>query len=531
MDLITPLVATAGAAAAFGIAFAGYAFRKLYVSVDPDEFVVHYRNGNVVHLGRGQSFFQLPFDTYLKVPGTLRDVNFCADQITLEKQGVRVQGFLAYKIEDFERAYQALDFKSHYVRQLPSCEENAKKVDYKEKNELRVVQLDPEDPLAKTDFILRQLAESVVRNEVANKTLEQVTKQRDKLVESMRQQMMDTVQSWGISIDTIEFTEVWIRSKEVFQNLQAEDRNRLRLIAEISTHATAQQIAEKRLESERTVAALESEAERVRRIALSEAQLEAAKVEIENTRQQKERVLEAEAALSEIDRQRKHNAAVKDAALQLERKLMEEKNRLAAQQREHEVALDQRQKLELLKMQEAETLRRLAEAEARKAIEQAELVRQKMEVQIRQRIEEEDAKAKMRLAVEQSESEARRIASEARAARIIRIAEATRKAALEAAEGTRATGAADAEVLSARVNAENQVNARQIQRLLVAEIGKMAEKMKVEGVNWVNISGNADESPLGIIPKNVLQTLAVFKGMGVGLGDILTEGKSTKEEE
>lgn len=521
MDVFTPLVVAAGAVTAVGLAFAGYAFRKLYVSVDPDEFVVHYRNGNVVHIGRGKSFFQLPFDTYLKVPGTLRDINFCADQITMEKQGVRVQGFLAYKIEDFERAYQALDFKSHSVRQLPTCEENSAKTDYKGKTETRIVALDPEDPLAKTDFILRQLAESVVRHEVSNKTLQQMIMEREKVRESMRQQLMDTVSGWGISIDTIEFTEVWIRSKEVFQNLQATYRNQIKLEAESSTHETSQQIAEKRLEAERNVAQMESESERVRRIALSTAQLEASKVEIENTLRTKEKVLEADSALSEGERVRKHEAAVLDAKLALERKLIEEQNRLAAQEREHAVALDQRQKLELLKMQEAETQRRLAEAEARKAIEQAELVRQKMEVQIRQRIEEEDAKAKMRLAVEQSESEARRIASEARAARIIRLAEAARKAALEAAEGTRATGAAEAEALAARVNAENQVNARQIQRLLVAEIGRMADKMKVEGVNWVNITGNSDESPLGIIPKNVLQTLAVFKGMGVGLEDIL----------
>lgn len=524
MEIMTPVIVSIFAAAAAAVGFAGLAFKRFYVTVDPDEFVVHYRNGRVLHIGRGKSFFCMPFDTYLKVPGTMRDINFCADQITVETQGVRVQGFLAYKIEDFDRAYQALDFKSHQVRVLPPCEENAKRTDYTEKNAVRVLSLDPRDPLAKTDVILRQLAESVVRHEVSNKTLHQMITEREKVRESMKKQLMETVDSWGISIDTIEFTEVWIRSKEVFENLQAGYRNQLKFEAEKTTHETSQQIAEKRLEAERKVSELESETERARRIAASQAQLEASKVEVENSRVSKEQLIAAEAALAERERQRKHEAAVKEAALALERKLMEERNRLQAQEREHETAMDQREKLELVKAREAETARRLAELEARKQMEQAELTRQRTEIVLRARMEEEEAKAKMRLAIEQSEAEAKRIASEARAKRIIALAEAARKSALEAAEGTKATGAAEAEALAMRVNAENQVNQRQIQKLLVAEMGRMAEKMKVDGVNWINIGGGGEggnDSPLGIIPRNILQVLGIFKGMGMGLDDIL----------
>ena len=524
MDIMTPVIFSAFAAALAAVGFAGLAFKRFYVTVDPDEYVVHYRNGRVLHIGRGKSFFCMPFDTYLKVPGTMRDINFCADQITVETQGVRVQGFLAYKIDDFDRAYQALDFKSHQVRVLPPCEENSKRTDYNEKNAVRVLALDPRDPLAKTDVILRQLAESVVRHEVSNKTLHQMITEREKVRESMKKQLMETVDSWGITIDTIEFTEVWVRSKEVFENLQAGYRNQLKFEAERTTHETAQLIAEKRLESERNVALMESDSERARRVAASSAQLEASKVEVENQRVSKEQIIAAEAGLAERERQRKHEAAVKESSLALERKLLEERNRLQAQEREHEVALDQREKLEVVKAREAETTRRLAELEAKKQMEQAELTRQRTEIILRARMEEEEAKVKMRLAIEQSEADAKRISAEARAKRIIQLAEAARKAAVEAAEGTRATGAAEAEALAMRVNAENQVNHRQIQKLLVAEMGRMAEKMKVDGVNWINIGGGGEggnESPLGIIPRNIVQILGIFKGMGMGLDDIL----------
>jgi len=496
-------------------------FRRNFVHVDPDEFVVHYRNGKIANVGRGRSFFCLPFDTYLKVPGTLRDVNFCADQITVEKQGVRVQGFLAYKIVDFQRAYEALDFKSHHVKVLPACEENAKNTGYADKSSLKVIALDPGDPLAKTDVILRQLAESVVRHEVSNKTLQQMVMEREKVRESMRQQLMETVDDWGISIDTIEFTEVWIRSKEVFENLQADYRNQLKLQSEISTHETNKAIAEKRLESERTVAQLEAEAERVRRVAQSMERLQASKVEIDNQRQAKEKVLEAESAVKDQERESVHRATLRDAELVRDRELIQRQHRLAVLEREHQVAMEERAKLEAIKVREQETAKKLAEMEARRLIEQAELERQRSEVTLRAKLEEEEASSRVRIEGEKGTAEMKKISSVAEADRLIQLAEAERKAAFERAEAIRAAGEAEAEVIAKRIAAENQINLRQIQKLLVGELSKMAAQMKVNDVNWVNISGSADDSPLGIVPRNIVQLLSVFKGMGLSLDQML----------
>jgi regulator of protease activity HflC (stomatin/prohibitin superfamily) len=524
MPTITLAITAATLAAACGLAFAVWVFRRCYVTVDPDEYVVHYRNGRVINIGRGRSFLALPYDTYLKVPGTLRDINFCADQITMEKQGVRVQGFLAYRIEDFDKAYRSLDFKSHSVRLLPSCEENVKNQAYPDKTACKVINLDPRDVLAKTDVILRQLAESVVRHEVSNKSLQQMITEREKVRESMKQQLMDTVDDWGISIDTIEFTEVWIRSKEVFENLQAQYRNDLKFSAETSTFDTNKAIAEKRLETERLVGQMEAETEQARRVATSTAQLEASKVEIENQRQGKEQVLEADSAVREREREKQHAAAVREAELALARKLLEQQNRLAAQEREHQVLMDMRERAEAIRVREAETLRRLAELEAQAAIEAAELARQKIEVELKTRAEEEEAKVRLRIAAEQAEAEARRIASADEAERVVQIADAERRAAQESAQGVRATGTAEAEVTALKVGAENQVNVRQIQKMLVGEISQMAAKMKVNDVNWINIAGSSDDSPLGIIPRNVLQLLTVFKGLGIGLDDVLHGG-------
>ena len=245
-------------------------YNKFFVSINPDEFVIHYgRGGRIKHTGRGVSFFCWPGETYIAVPSTIRDVNFVADQITSEKQGVRVQGFLAYRIDDFELAYQTLDLKSRSAKILMSAEKCMEATDYTTKTSETIFKLDPNDRLAKTDLILRRLAESVVRHEVSNKTVDQMIGERETVIDSMKEQIAPTVAKWGLTIETIEFTEVWIRSKTLFQDMQAEYRNEIRKKAEQSTCETEKEVTETRLENEREIARLNAEAQREERIVAS----------------------------------------------------------------------------------------------------------------------------------------------------------------------------------------------------------------------------------------------------------------------
>ncbi|MBI3892717.1 MAG: hypothetical protein HY303_14440, partial [Candidatus Wallbacteria bacterium] len=358
----------------FALLFVGavvlLAFKRFYVTVGPDEYVVHYRRGKVRHQGRGISFFCLPYDTFLKVPGSLRDVNFVADQITKEKQGVRVQGFLAYRISDFEKAYQNLDLRSGVIRSLPKIEDNIKNKDYESKTREAFVRLDPSDPLAKTDEILRRLAESVVRHEVSNKTLTEMITEREVVVQSMREQVMSTVHEWGLSVDTIEFAEVWIRSKELFEHLQADYRNQVRLSAQNSTAETNKEIAAKQMESDKSIAMMTAAAEREKRVIATQEEMHASEAELATRRAVKEkesqvsqhlqllekenkhqaqlaelanlqlvkqRESEAKQALELLDKENKHRAQLREQALAHERELQLAQNSIEKQSRQHEV--------------------------------------------------------------------------------------------------------------------------------------------------------------------------------------------------
>ena len=66
------------------------------VNASPAEFVIHQRMGKIRHPGRGISFFKLPWiDRYTIIPSSTRTIQFKADQITAENQGVEISGFAA----------------------------------------------------------------------------------------------------------------------------------------------------------------------------------------------------------------------------------------------------------------------------------------------------------------------------------------------------------------------------------------------------------------------------------------------------
>jgi regulator of protease activity HflC (stomatin/prohibitin superfamily) len=507
--------------AAIGLVYFG--FRNFYVAVDPDEFVVHYRRGKVIHSGRGLSFFCFPYDTFLKVRSTIRDINFCADQITKEKQGVRVQGFLAYKVADFDVAYQCLDLKARSMKVLSQCSDNIEVTDYDAKNQECVINLDPTDPLAKTDLVLRRLAESVVRHEVSNKTVDEMISERESVIQSMKTQMQATVRDWGLEIDTIEFTEVWIRSRELFESLQAEYRNEMRMKAANSNAVTDRSIAERRIESEREIATMEAQNERLRRVTESEERRAARETEIANqsevVRLETEEEARARRQRLEMARELEEKEKLKEYALrqqELELKQKEELARIqggiAEQQESHRLEVDRREKARLIRESELESARKLQEMTKLKEIEAAELERQKAEVEARAELEHKQAWATQR-----------QVETEARAREIEILAKAELEKAQRVAEAVLERGKADAESLRLQIEAENAIQPGQLQKLFVKELPRIAESMRVKDVRWVNLAsgGPGGEDPMGMVPRTIANLMGVFQGMGLNLDGLV----------
>lgn len=70
---------------------------------------------------------------------------------------------------------------------------------------------------------LEAKASSIVRTEIANTTIKEILRNREKLRQRIKAEMQD-VQGWGIWIETIEITQVLISSTTLFRDLQSEFR-------------------------------------------------------------------------------------------------------------------------------------------------------------------------------------------------------------------------------------------------------------------------------------------------------------------
>lgn len=162
---------------------------------------------------------------------------------------------------------------------------------------------------------------------------------------------------------------------------------------------------------------------------------------------------------------------------------------------------------------EKERIMALAEAEKKKALAEAEA-------------EAIRAEAKAR-------KEAIEMAAEAEARRLEVLAEATKKNLMAEAEGKKAVLMAEAEGLREKVKAQGYVNEAMIMQELIKQLPAIASSMKVGDVNWLNMgngNGKAENSPLGIIPKNMLQIMALAKTFGLDLEQLIASIRSKKVE-
>lgn len=217
-----------------------------YVNVAPNEYVVHTRLGKIKNQGLGKTFFFMPFiDSFVKFSITPRKINFYADNITKEKQGVAIDGFLIWSIEDGEKAYKKID--SYDVCAIDNL-----------------------------SLQLIDISVSIARNAISNMTLEEVLTNREILVEKLFVQLASIIGDWGLKIEAMEIKEVRVLSETLFESMQAPFRNEQLKLAEHS-----------RLKAKEEIENTSTETEVAIRIRKSEQELQAKEIEIDNYDKQK----------------------------------------------------------------------------------------------------------------------------------------------------------------------------------------------------------------------------------------------------
>jgi len=210
--------------------------------VPPNAFVVHTRRGRSepLHVGLGVSFKYNPAtDSYLVVPGAMQTILINAYCICSELQGVLVQAYVQWIIQDFSTAYRKLDFG------------------------------DAEDPMRVVNLQLKEQAEAAIKDKVSTMGVNDVLSDKQPIIEELTARLRAVAegtessdQGLGLRIVTVQIKEAVVSSSRLWENLQKPYRSEQGRIARLAELAAEEAIGEKELAARRLRETHEIESQR-----------------------------------------------------------------------------------------------------------------------------------------------------------------------------------------------------------------------------------------------------------------------------
>ena len=273
-------------------------------------------NGKMTKAAIGLRTFRGPFDQVARFPARIYKVNFDAEQVTSEMQGVRVSGMLVWTVNrsgtgPFD-AYKNLgDISSG-------------------------------NPKTANDALVAE-ASAVVRGVIANSTIQEMMTNRDMLREAIRKEMFEVVKGWGVWLETIEITGVQISSQSLFKDLQTKFREDMRREATLHRAEIQNELDQERTKNALMVAEKErekNERERIynQQIAIKtkEAQEKFMADKTEIMKEKDEQAVEHNISIENI----KQNLARKLEAIDLQTNLEQDKAKIKRQQESERLVLE-----------------------------------------------------------------------------------------------------------------------------------------------------------------------------------------------
>jgi len=453
-----------------------------FVTAKPSEYLICVKNGKINRRasGQGARIFKWPWESVAIVPTTLQRIEFVADQITLEKIGVRVSGIAVFRIAEPEIAYRVLNFTFG------------------------------EAASEKLNDTLCEMFIGSARRLIANLSLDEcLTKRKEAIATFLMQEIAPVVsgrgspddttdRGWGVVIDTIEIQDVKIQSDKVFNDLQAAYRNALATTAETAELERQRELAERRAETERRVAQAKIDGDRQTRMLRAQAEAQATETEAAE-------MLRADQAKAKL--------AVEDLARKeaLARRRIEGEERVALREAERAAAIERNareveRERELAQIAKDEEKRRYAaQAEQNALVSEAQLAEQSHAVAAR-RLEQERQREAFTLETEVQLRDARvRLELE------LRRRDADVKRFENSIEAERALAMAEVDQVSGQ--------ARAMSELVTIGLPNIAQAFKQSfgTVNYTHLGGggSGDDNPLGMVAGMFAQVLAVAKSFGL----------------
>ncbi|WP_067452671.1 SPFH domain-containing protein [Actinomadura macra] len=201
------------------------------VLVPPNAFVVHTRRGRAepLHIGLGVSFRYNPStDSFLVVPGATQTILINAYCICHELQGVLVQGYVQWIIQDFGTAYRKLDFGAE------------------------------DDPMRLVNLQLREQAEAAIKDKVSTMRVRDVLSDKQPIIEELTARLRavaegedNSDQGLGLRIVTVQIKEAVVSSSRLWENLQKPYRAEQSQIARLAELEAQEVVAQREMAAAR----------------------------------------------------------------------------------------------------------------------------------------------------------------------------------------------------------------------------------------------------------------------------------------
>jgi flotillin len=198
------------------------------VIVPPNAYVVHTRRGHSqpIHMGRGISFRFNPLkDSFLVIPSAVQTLLINAKCICQERQGILVQAYVQWIIEDLATAYWKLDFS------------------------------DPDDPMGIVNLQLREQAEAAIKDKVATLSIDDILSDKQPIIEELTYRLRTVAEGsreegnntsgLGLKIVTVQIKEAIVSSTQLWENLQAPFRAERQKMARLAALENAQEVGER----------------------------------------------------------------------------------------------------------------------------------------------------------------------------------------------------------------------------------------------------------------------------------------------
>ena len=202
------------------------------VIVPPNIYAVHTRRGHTkpIHVGLGLSFRYDPYrDTFILIPAAVQTLLISANCVCQERQGILVQAYVQWVVDDVNLAYQRLDFSP----------------------------LD--EPMRIVNIQLKEQAEAAIKDKVTTMSIEAVLSDKQPIIEELTTRLRTVAEGTqageglGLKIVTVQIKEAVVSSISLWENLQKPFRAERQQVARMADLDSQQQISARELENKRTL--------------------------------------------------------------------------------------------------------------------------------------------------------------------------------------------------------------------------------------------------------------------------------------